>query len=80
MKGGRGKRRRPQPETFDLPEQRFGSMQEKAAHSMTMARENAVAMRNKKHISTQPLWVQQSFANRNKPLDQVMPKRKKPPQ
>lgn len=65
MKVGKKKRRR-RP---DAPPE------EEMAYSAEMAREAGTAKRSMKHITTQPLWVQQSFATRNKSLDELFPKK-----
>jgi hypothetical protein len=76
MKGGKKKKRRPgRPELVQPPEPEFDSIQEQAAYGVETAREASAARRDTKHISTQPLWVQQSFAMRNKGLDELFPKK-----
>jgi hypothetical protein len=81
MKGGSRKARaNAAPQSMSLPEPHFNTIQEKQAFHAEMGRENAVALRNKKHITTQPFFVQQSFANRNKSMDELFPSKapKKP--
>jgi hypothetical protein len=70
MKGGKKKRRRGgQPEDLRRPpEPEFGSLQEQQAYQQTIGRENAAIKRSAKHITTQPLFVQRSFALSKKPL------------
>jgi hypothetical protein len=76
MKTGKKRRRHTgeEPERIEPPEPEFGSLQEKQAYSQTMAKENAAIKRAAKHITTQPLFVQQAFAMRNKSLDEINPK------
>jgi hypothetical protein len=75
MKGGKKRRSREDqpPDHLQPPEPEFGSLQEKQAYSRTMAQENAGIKRAAKHITTQPLFVQQSWAMRNKSMDEVNP-------
>lgn len=61
----------------DQPEQEFDSIQEEVAYAEAMVKENARVARETKHISTQPFWVQQAFANRNKTMDELFPPNKK---
>jgi hypothetical protein len=63
------------------PEPRFDSTQEKQAFDLAMAQENQVALRHMKHISTQPFFVQQSFAMskkiaNDKSWDELFPKKR----
>lgn len=73
LKGGKRKGKRPTQAV--LPEPRFDSIHEEHAYNAAMAKENAVALTNVKHITTQPLWVQQAFAMRNKSMDELFPKK-----
>jgi hypothetical protein len=71
MKGGGKRRARPGQS------QQFDSVAEEQAFNVAMAKENATARREMKHISTQPLWVQRHFASRNKSMDELFPKKGK---
>jgi hypothetical protein len=53
---------------LEPPEPEFSSVQEQQAYSQTIAKENAAIKRGAKHITTQPLFVQRSFALSKKPL------------
>lgn len=69
MKGGKKKRRGGgQPDHLRPPDPEFGSLQERQAYQQTIGRENAAIKRGAKHITTQPLFVQRSFALSKKPL------------
>lgn len=75
----KGAKRKGQPKGRPSPDRvvmgaddlQFMSVQERQAYNAAMAKDAMEAKRGMKHISTQPSFVQQSFAMRNKSMAQV---------
>jgi hypothetical protein len=77
---GRKRKRKPRPGEQPMQPMMLAPPEDQSipiAQRMEIARTQAAEVhKNTKHITTQPLFVQQSFAMRNKSMDELFPPKK----